>query len=75
MQGAAVCAICGGVIGEEERLIVVAPGSVRGTSLASDARLGDDATVLLHPRCAAPEVAAAADALQRAPGWREPSIG
>jgi hypothetical protein len=47
------------VFGVDERLIVLAPGIVRGTSPASETRLGDHATVLLHPRCAAPGVAVA----------------
>ena len=75
MRDAAVCAICGGVVGVHERLIVIAPGSVRGTTLASEAQLYDAAAILLHRQCAAPGVVAAADALQQAPPWREPSIG
>jgi len=61
MQAVHVCAVCRDLIGVHERLVTIAPGSARATSLVREAALDEDRVMLVHRRCAAPAVAAAVE--------------
>jgi len=55
------CAVCGGVIGVYEPVVVLGDGSARSSSLAREPALGSGSEVLAHDACGAEIRVGAAD--------------